>query len=207
MVCVAEFVAPGANSRADGAEFASWRFRCVTTLCGQPVSALPAAPSARRDLAILVRDARREAFRRHLVEKAAARPLRSDAGARIRWKNCRLRMAVCDAAARMNTEGQRLLRELFDRGNAFALEAHEDGLRGRLAINPVFDIVAFGIALAHLVVGLSDGCNELFAVHAYDGLAVLNGFLHFRWQGVEPLHGGGALLRKIQEGRKELLQF
>src|SRR5712664_549670 len=103
--------------------------------------------------------------------------------------------------------GTFLLRELLDAGDVFAHEADEDGLRGRLAVNPVFDIVAFGITLADLAVGLPDRGNKFLAVHAYHGPAVLNGLFHFRRQCIEPLHGSGTLFRKIQERRKELLQF
>src|SRR5260370_9296242 len=88
-----------------------------------------------------------------------------------------------------------------------AYEADEDGLRGRLAVDPVFNIVAIGITLTHFAVGFPDRGNKFLAVHAYHGLAVLNGFFHFRRQRIEPLHGSGTLFRKIQERRKDVLQF
>src|ERR1700682_2570285 len=100
-----------------------------------------------------------------------------------------------------------LLRELLDRGDVVAHEADEDGLRRRLAVDPVFDIVAIGITLTHFAVGLPDRGNKFLAVHAYHGPAVLNGLFHFRLQRIEPLHGSGTLFRKIQERRKDVLQF
>src|SRR5260370_20966768 len=87
------------------------------------------------------------------------------------------------------------------------MEADEDSFRGRLAVNPVIDIVTIGVALAHLVVRLADRRNEFLAVHAHDWLALLDGLLHFRRQRIEPLHGSGTFFGEIQEWRKELLQF
>src|ERR1700731_2135736 len=80
VVCLAELVAPGAHRRAHGAEFASRRCRRAFAFCRQSLSARAAAPSARRDLAILVHDANGKTFARHVVEKTADRPLRPDAG-------------------------------------------------------------------------------------------------------------------------------
>jgi len=57
----------------------------------------------------------------------------------------------------MKSVGQRLLWKLLDAGDVVALEADEDGFRGGLAVNPVFDVVAVGIALADFVVRLADG--------------------------------------------------
>ena len=52
-----------------------------------------------------------------------------------------------------------LLRELLDFGDVVALEADEDGLGRRLAVDPILDFVAVGIALADFVVGLANGSN------------------------------------------------
>ena len=100
-----------------------------------------------------------------------------------------------------------LLRELLDAGDVVAHEADEYGLRRRLAVDPIFDIVAIGIAFAHFVVGLADGGDKLFTIHAEHWTAVLNGLLHFGRERVKPLDGGGASLRKIQERREELFQI
>src|SRR6266550_6918810 len=81
-----------------------------------------------------------------------------------------------------------LLGELLDTGDAVAQEADEHRLRRRLPVDPVFNIVAVGVALAYFVVGLPDSRNKLLAVHAQHGPAVLNGLFHFRRQRVEPLH-------------------
>src|SRR5271168_3422938 len=73
----------------------------------------------------------------------------------------------------------RLLRELLDAGDVVADEADENGLGGRLAVDPVFDVVAVGVALPHFMFGLADGGDHFFAVPADDRLALLNGLLHF----------------------------
>lgn len=90
-----------------------------------------------------------------------------------------------------------LLGELLDAGDMVAHEADEHRFRGRLAVNPVFDIVAVGIALAHFVVRLADRGDQFLAVHSNDWPAILDGLLHFRGQRIEPLHGCRALFRKI----------
>src|SRR5713226_1084580 len=88
VVCVAEFVAPGAHRRTHGAEFASRRYGCASAFFGESVPACSAASGALRHLAILVHDARGKACAGHVVEKAAAGPLCPYAGTRSRWKNC-----------------------------------------------------------------------------------------------------------------------
>src|SRR5271163_1087375 len=101
---------------------------------------------------------------------------------------------------------EELLRELLDTGDVVADEADEDGLGGRLAVDPVFDVVAVGVALAHFVFGFADSGDDFFAVHAHDRLALLNGLLHFGREGVEPLHRGGTLPGEIEKRRKQLFQ-
>src|SRR5882724_8399661 len=100
-----------------------------------------------------------------------------------------------------------LLRELLDGSDALTGEADEDCPGWRLAVDPILDVVAVRVALANLVVGLADGGDHFFTIHAENGLALLNGFFHFRRQRIEPLHRGGTLLREIKERRKELLQI
>src|SRR2546429_5378947 len=58
VVCVAEFVAAGANRGADRGEFAPRRYRCAAAFFGESVPACSAAASTRGGLAVLVYDAR-----------------------------------------------------------------------------------------------------------------------------------------------------
>src|SRR2546429_5636564 len=120
-------------------------------------------------------------------------------------KNCSVAVAADGGTTGMRGKGP-LLRELLDARDVVAGEADKDGLGRRLAIDPILNIVAFGVTLADFVVGLAHGSDDFFAVHADKGPALLNSFLHLRRQGVDPLHGGGALVLKIEEGRKDFLQ-
>src|ERR1700761_6473935 len=88
----------------------------------------------------------------------------------------------------------------------FALEAHEDRFGWRLAVNPIFDIVPLRVALADFVFRLSNRGNHFFAVHADGRATILNGLLEFWGERVDPVHGSGTLLCKIEERREELLQ-
>src|SRR5580658_2530147 len=54
-----------------------------------------------------------------------------------------------------------LLRVLLDVGHAVAIEAHEHGLRRRLAVNPVLNVIAFVVAFADFVVGLANRSYHL----------------------------------------------
>src|SRR5438445_553240 len=200
-------VTAGADCRPNGGEFTPWRCGRAAAFCRQSVSAQAAAAGTRRDLAILVYHASGKTFTRNVVEEAATWPVRSHVRTTAGWKNCRLGVATCHGTTGMIGGGFFLLGELLNRSDMVALEADEDGFRGRLAVNPVFDIVAVGIALAHFVVGLADRSNELFAIHAHDGPAILDGLLHFRWQRIKPLHGRRALLGKIEKRSQELLQL
>src|SRR2546421_6617284 len=101
MVCVAEFLAAGADCGANGRESAARRWECAAAFCGESVSACAAAAGAGSDLAILVHDARRKTFARHLVEKAATGALCSHAGTPIGRKNCGLGVATYHGTAGM----------------------------------------------------------------------------------------------------------
>src|SRR6267142_6763926 len=74
---------------------------------------------------------------------------------------------------------EKLLWVLPDAGDAVAHEANEDGFGGRLAINPVLDVVSLRITLANFVFWLADRGHHFFAIHSNCGTAILNGFLHF----------------------------
>src|SRR5260370_7808940 len=102
--------------------------------------------------------------------------------------------------------GEASLRVLLNAGDAVAHESNKDCLGRRLAVNPVFDFVAVGIALANLVLGLADGGDHLFTVHTDRGPPFLNGLLHFRSQRLHPLHALPPLLRDIEEHQDDLLQ-
>src|SRR5260370_4198950 len=95
--------------------------------------------------------------------------------------------------------GEASVRVLLNAGDAVAHESNKDCLGRRLAVNPVFDFVAVGIALANLVLGLADGGDHLFTVHTDRGPPFLNGLLHFRSQRLHPLHALPPLLRDIEE--------
>src|ERR1700676_112853 len=99
-----------------------------------------------------------------------------------------------------------LLRVLFDAGYAFALETDENGFRRGLAVNPVLNFVAVGVAFANFVFRFADGGDEFFAIHADGRAALLNGFFHFGRERVGPLHGSRALLGKIEKRSEQLLQ-
>src|SRR5260370_39252531 len=86
-------MATGAHRRAHGAEFAARRFGCVSAVFGESLPAWTVAVSALCCLAVLVYHASRKAIARIVVEKAAARPLRPDAGTRIRRQGCRASVA------------------------------------------------------------------------------------------------------------------
>src|SRR5436309_8217204 len=109
----------------------------------------------------------------------------------------------------VDTRGEigNLLRELLDFGDVFTHEADKHGLRGRLAVDPILDVVAFGILFAHFALGLANGGDHHIAVHADNGAAVLDGLLHLRRERVHPLHGGGPLLREVEDRSKKLLQI
>src|SRR6266404_7434861 len=94
---------------------------------------------------------------------------------------------------------KKLLWVLPDAGNAVAHEADENGFGGRLAINPVLDVVPLRITLANFVFRFADSGHYFFAIHSNGGTAILNGFLHFGRQRIHPLHGSGALLREIKK--------
>ena len=68
-----------------------------------------------------------------------------------------------------------LLGELPDAGHAVALEADKNGLRRRLAIDPVFDFIALRIAFANLVFRLTERGDNFFAIHADGGTTILDG--------------------------------
>jgi hypothetical protein len=87
VVCISECVAAGANRCTDRAEFASRGYGRAFAFCGQPLPAWSAARGARSNLAILVHDAGRKTYARHVVETEATRPLRSYVRTRIRWKS------------------------------------------------------------------------------------------------------------------------
>src|SRR5260370_20120146 len=72
-----------------------------------------------------------------------------------------------------------LLRELFDRGDAVAHEADEDGLRGRLAINPVFDIVCRLLLEKKKIDVLTNSGFQFRTVISSHTFAVLITYLHF----------------------------
>src|SRR5260370_1705612 len=74
MVCVAEFVAPGADHRAHGAEPASRRCRCADAFCGESVSEGPAAAGACCGPPILVLNAPPKTLARHFVPPSTPRP-------------------------------------------------------------------------------------------------------------------------------------
>src|SRR5690242_15053527 len=134
-------MAAGADCRANGGEFTPWRCGRAAAFLRESVSARSAAAGARCDLAILVYHARGKTFTRNVVEEAAAWPVRSHVRTTAGWKNCRTGVAPCHGTAGMIAGSFFLLRELLNRSNAVALEADEDGFRGRLAVNPVLNIV------------------------------------------------------------------
>ncbi len=70
-----------------------------------------------------------------------------------------------------------LLRKLANARYAFALEANENRLRWRLTVNPIFDLVAFGIALPDFMFRLADRGDDFLAIHANRRTPILNRFL------------------------------
>src|SRR5438046_9600183 len=78
---------------------------------------------------------------------------------------------LCERRLGISMSRPGLLGELLDTGDAVAQEADEHRLRRRLAVDPVFNIVAVGVALAHVEVGLPDSRNKLLAVHTLHGPA------------------------------------
>src|SRR5579862_574936 len=78
---------------------------------------------------------------------------------------------------------------LFDADYGVAFEGDESGFRGRSAIDPVFGVVAFGVALADFVFGAAHGGEDHFGVHADDGALVLDGLLELRGEGIDPVDG------------------
>src|SRR6266566_7197572 len=113
------------------------------------------------------------------------------------------------ALTRVDTRGEigNLLRELLDFGDVFTHEADKHGLRGRLAVDPILDIVAVGILFPHFALGLAHGGDHHLAVHTDNGAAVLDSLLHLWRERVHPLHGGGPLLREVEDRSKKLLQI
>src|SRR5437016_13112934 len=89
---------------------------------------------------------------------------------------------LCERRLAISMSRPGLLGELLDTGDAVAQEADEHRLRRRLAVDPVFNIVPVGVALAYFVVGLPDSRNKLLGVHTYHGPAVRTGLFHFRRQ-------------------------
>src|SRR5215471_6970775 len=100
-----------------------------------------------------------------------------------------------------------LLRVLLDGAYFITAEMHKNCFVRRVPIDPVFRVVALRVALAHLAIRLAHRRNHLFAVHSRDGVALCDGFLHFRWERINPMYGGGMLAREIQEGREQVLQI
>src|ERR1700676_2162549 len=118
----------------------------------------------------------------------------------------RPKVYLLDSATHPPTRIAELLRVLFDAGYAFALETDENGFRRGLAVNPVLNFVAVGVAFANFVFRFADGGDEFFAIHADGRAALLNGFFHFGRERVGPLHGSRALLGKIEKRSEQLLQ-
>src|SRR5215471_8635282 len=94
---------------------------------------------------------------------------------------------------------RKLLWKLTDRGNAVAQEAYKNSLGGGLAVDPVFNFLALGIALADLVVGSSDRGDHLLSVHAHHRTPLFNRLFHLGRKSVHPVHRSRALLGEIEE--------
>src|SRR5215472_5026261 len=208
VVRVAEHLAGGGrvDCAANGAGPATRIGGCSATVRGQSVSESATEAGACGAVAILVHHAGRKARNGNVVEARAAGIVCANHGAGSGRKNRSVAVAAAGGTTGMRRKGP-LLRELLDFRDVVASEPDEDGFGRRLAIDPILNIVAFGVALADFVVGLAHGSNDFFAVHADNRPALLNGFLHLRRQGVDPLHRGRALVLKIEEGRKNFLQF
>src|SRR5579863_2593362 len=114
----------------------------------------------------------------------------------------------CEGEERSGTCSEReLLRILFDGSDALAGEFHEDRFVRRMAVNPVFGVVAAGVALANLAVGLAHSRHHFVLIHSQDRVTLRNSFFLLRRKRVNPMNRGRMLLRKVQEGREELLQL
>src|ERR1700739_4591205 len=69
-----------------------------------------------------------------------------------------------------------LLRKLLDACYLVSRKPHEQRPVRGSAVNPVFNIVAIGVALAHFVSGLANRRYHHLAIHANLGNALLNCF-------------------------------
>src|SRR5690242_3398826 len=115
-------------------------------------------------------------------------------------------MLRCPRAACFAKTRKPLLWILLDFGYPVAVEPDENSFRRRLSIDPIFDVVAFGVPFPHFVVGLANRRYHFFAIHAYNRPAFFYRLFHFGWQRIHPLNGGGALPPEIEERREKLFQ-
>ena len=74
---------------------------------------------------------------------------------------------------------------------------------GGRAVDPVLGLGALRVALADFVVGAAHRRHHHLAVHADNGPTVLDRVLELRRKRVDPIHGGGMFLRKIEEDARD----
>src|SRR5438876_12396372 len=80
-----------------------------------------------------------------------------------------------NALTRVDTRGEigNLLGELLDFGDVFTHEADKHGLRGRLAVDPILDLVCRLLLEKKKATGIVNGCDHHLAINTDTGAPVL----------------------------------
>src|SRR5579859_2578535 len=90
----------------------------------------------------------------------------------------------------------------FNVDNFRATESHEDGLGGRMTVNPVLGFAAILVEFPDFFVRPAHRGQDHIVVHPDKRLMVLNGLLKLWRERVDPVNSGGSLARKIEERRE-----